>query len=258
MNRVIVCLSGGKASAWCADWALRTFAKDRVILYFNDTKWEHPDLYRFLDDLEKFFDHPITVDADGRDPEQVFRDQFFLGNNRVPICSRILKAERLQAFYEDGDDLVFGIGPGEMHRAKRIVSVYQGVATKTGKFCRLKFPLIQEKVSNDDIDAFLVRAGIDQPLLYKLGFLHNNCSGGCVRMGKKAWVHLLKTLPEVYADRERLEDDMSSELGKEVTFLKDESLWELRIRAECGDFGPMPEDEDDGETECIGICESQN
>ncbi len=88
----IVTLSGGKASAWCADWAFKHYEKKDVILYFNDTKWEHEDLYRFLDDLSNHFDHPITRDSDGRTPEQLFYDNNYLANNLAPFCSRILKA----------------------------------------------------------------------------------------------------------------------------------------------------------------------
>jgi len=108
--RVIVALSGGKASAWCANWAFQNYDKKDIVLYFNDTKWEHVDLYRFLDDLSKYFDHPILYDSDGRNPEQLFNDQHAIANNRMPFCSRVLKAERLHNFYNDGDAIIFGIG----------------------------------------------------------------------------------------------------------------------------------------------------
>lgn len=80
IKRVIVTLSGGKASAMCIKLALEKYPKDKVILYFNDTKWEHPDLYRFLNDLSKYFNHRILIDSDGRTPEQLFYDMRFLGN----------------------------------------------------------------------------------------------------------------------------------------------------------------------------------
>jgi len=70
-KRIIVALSGGKASAWCAKWALEKFG-DRTILYFNDTKWEHPDLYRFLEDIERLLSIRIFYDTDGRTPEEIF------------------------------------------------------------------------------------------------------------------------------------------------------------------------------------------
>jgi 3'-phosphoadenosine 5'-phosphosulfate sulfotransferase (PAPS reductase)/FAD synthetase len=257
MLRVIVALSGGKASAWCADWALKNYPKKNVILYFNDTKWEHPDLYRFLRDLRRYFNHPIMVDADGRSPEELFYDHHALANNRMPFCSQELKAKRLQKFYRDGDILVFGIGTDELTRANRLVGVYQTVAVKTGKWPKLIFPLIHENITKEQVDKFVSDAGIKVPLLYRLGFLHNNCSGGCVRAGKKHWKLLLEKLPEVYADRERVEEEVRKYFNKDIHFFKDETLKHFRERVQQQqqiDFGP----EDDKEVECIGICTTQN
>lgn len=253
---VVVAISGGKASAWCADWALKNYPKEDVILYFNDTKWEHPDLYRFMDELSKHFDHPITHDSDGRNPEQLFYDNNSLANNRMPFCSRILKAERLQKYYKDGDVLVFGIGAGESHRANRIVGVYQTVAVKTGKWPQLRFPLISENTTKQQIDDFLNDAGIKEPLLYRLGFLHNNCSGGCVRAGKKHWKMLYKKLPGVYAERERVEREIREYLRKDIHFFKDETLEVFRERIERGELSSYYDTDDEEETECIGICSS--
>ncbi|OQW90349.1 MAG: hypothetical protein BWK79_20130 [Beggiatoa sp. IS2] len=131
---IIVAVSGGKASAWCADWAIRTYGHNDVQLYFNDTHWEDPDLYRFLIDLSGYLDHPIINDSDGRSPEQLFYDEHALANDRMPFCSRILKANRLQEFYSHGDQLVFGIGLEEKHRASRITNAYERYSDKKGNF----------------------------------------------------------------------------------------------------------------------------
>lgn len=255
---IIVALSGGKASAWCADWALKHYTKKDIILYFNDTKWEHPDLYRFLNDLSAHFRHPITFDSDGRSPEQLFHDHHALANNRMPFCSHELKAKRLQAFYKHADTLVFGIGADEMHRAQRLVGVYQVVAAKTNRWPKLLFPLIQENVSKEQVSDFLKDAGIQEPLLYRLGFLHNNCSGGCVRAGKKHWKLLYEKLPEVYAERERVEREMRERFDKDISFFKDETLEEFRGRIERGELSSYYDTEEDKETECIGVCQTIN
>ena len=262
-GRVIVAISGGKASAWCADWALKNYPKDRVVLYFNDTKWEHEDLYRFLDDLSKYFNHPITIDSDGRDPEQLFYDEHALANNRMPFCSRKLKAELLHKFYEHGDTLVFGIGYDEPHRVNRVVGVYGAVASKTKKWPELVFPLLSEKVTNEQIDEFIASTGIKEPFLYTIGFKHNNCSGGCVRSGKAQWKLLHEKLPEVYAERERVEREFSESVGKKCTYLKDVSLQELREKMEIDkEFMDKQidlfEDEEDLPGECVGVCFSMS
>ena len=77
-----------------------------------------------------------------------------------------------------------------------------------------------------------------------------------MRAGKKHWKMLYEKLPEVYADRERVEKEMQRFLGKKVTIFKDESLEEFRGRIERGELSAYYDDTDDKETECIGICSS--
>lgn len=254
---VIVCISGGKASAWCANWALKKFPKDDVILYFNDTKWEHPDLYRFLNDVSSYLGKQINFDSDGRSPESLFYDNGALANNRMPFCSRILKAERLQACYKDGDTIIFGIGVDEPQRANRLIEVYTSVAKSRNKWPKLMFPLISERMTPQKVNEWLASTGIMEPLLYRLGFKHNNCSGGCVRAGKKHWKLLYEKLPDVYRDRERVEREVREFLNKDVSFFKDETLEEFRIRIESGSLSAYY-DTDDKETECIGVCSTIN
>lgn len=258
MGRVIVAVSGGKASAWCANWAIQKYGKDNVVLYFNDTKWEHPDLYRFLSDLSGYFGKEITHDDDGRSPEQLFYDHHALANNRMPFCSHILKAKRLQKYYKNGDTIVFGIGMDEMERARRIISVYQIIAAKTGKLCRIELPILTNNISSDDIDRFIVGSGIQEPILYKMGFMHNNCSGGCVRAGKKHWKLLYEKLPDIYMERERVEEEVRSFLGKDVHFFKDETLRSFRLRIEHHELSSYYDVGEEKEVECIGICDTQS
>jgi hypothetical protein len=258
VKKIIVALSGGKASAWCADWALKKYNKSDVILYFNDTKWEHPDLYRFLNDLEKYFGHKITYDSDGRSPEQLFYDERALANNRMAFCSRILKAKRLQNYYKDDDTIIFGINFDEKHRANRIDDIYQRVSFEKNKWPNLIFPLIQENISENEINKFLLDINIKEPILYSLGFSHNNCSGGCVRAGKKHWKLLYEKLPEIYFDRERVEENIRLFLNKDIHFFKDETLKEFRKRIENKELSSYYyNNKKEKEIECVGICDTE-
>lgn len=256
-NRHIVCLSGGVASAWVANW-VKNNINGEVIYYFNDTRWEHPDLYRFLDDLKRVLKIEITEDSDGRTPEQAFYDSKMLGSNRAPICSKILKAERLQNFVKPGDTLYFGIDGSEIHRAARITPIYDRLQ------CKSVFPLIDNKVLRHETFKFIESLEIEIPQMYKDGFTHNNCSGGCVRAGEKQWASLLRVYPDVYAERERVEIEFTEWNQKrrsekdpnynltEYTFMKNMSLKTFREKIEQGlefDFG-----EDEWQGECIGVC----
>lgn len=248
--RHIICLSGGIASAWVAKWAKENLSGD-IVYYYNDTGWEHPDLHRFLGDISLVLGISITVDSDGRTPEDVFYDQRMLANNRVPLCSKVLKAKRLQKFAQPGDVCYFGIDLHEAHRAERISQIYAGLHV----LCR--FPLIETKTEKSAARKAIIDLGIQEPELYRLGFDHNNCSGGCVRAGTRQWVKLYHQLPDVFRDRERVESEISFFLGKRLTFMKDESLKELRNRIEAQgvlDFGQESREA----TECVGICTLEN
>lgn len=77
-------------------------------------------------------------------------------------------------------------------------------------------PLIDKSAIIADLKA----VGIEPPRLYRLGFPHNNCGGGCVRAGQGHFTHLLKTLPDVYAEWEKNEEEVRTFLGKDVSILK--------------------------------------
>ena len=256
VDRVVVALSSGLASAWCAEWALRKFGRERVVLYFNDTRWEHPDLYRFLADLANLYGQTITEDSDGRSPEELFYYKHALASNQMPFCSHILKAKRLQMFCRSGDLLVFGVGSDELERARRIVGIYQVVSSKLKKDIKLSFPLITENAP-ESLRDWLQATGVALPTLYRMGFTHNNCYGGCVRAGKLQWKMLYEKLPEVYLDRERVEREWRSHFGKNHSFFRDETLEQFRRRIEKGQLSKhyLKNDFYLPLFECFGICD---
>ncbi|MGB3512147.1 MAG: hypothetical protein WBA93_23495, partial [Microcoleaceae cyanobacterium] len=182
--------------------------------------------------------------------------------NRTPLCSKVLKAERLQKFVKAGDTLYFGIDEKEIHRASRITPIYERFN------CKCVFPLIDNHISKEQAFKTIEDLGIEKPQMYRDGFEHNNCSGGCVRAGKKQWKLLLRLYPEVYAERERVEAEFSewnnkrrkekdqSYTGRGYTYMKDMSLRELRELIEKQPMLDFFDNEWQGE--CIGICGSMN
>jgi hypothetical protein len=205
-------------------------------------------------DVENFLGYPITFDSDERSPEQLFYDEHMLGNNRAPFCSARLKAARMQKFFQDGDIIIFGIGANEPNRAVRLVAEYQKVAVKTGKYPKLRFPLIENKMTRDKLEAFWRDAGIEIPEMYRLGFQHNNCSGGCVRAGKAQWRHLYRVMPDVYAERERVEREFNARFDGNYSFMPDLPLTKLREAIEM-QMDLFDDAEEDAPVECVGICE---
>lgn len=85
--------SGGICSWAAARRVAATYGKENLTLLFADTLIEDEDLYRFLEEASADVGVPVTRVADGRTPWEVFRDNRFIANSRVDICSRVLKRE---------------------------------------------------------------------------------------------------------------------------------------------------------------------
>jgi hypothetical protein len=83
--------------------------------------------------------------------------------------------------------LYFGIGFEEMHR--------QGPIQKNWQPFKVEMPLIDHMIDND---AVLKKYGIRQPVLYDLGFAHNNCNGRCVKAGQGHYKNLKQKMPDVF------------------------------------------------------------
>lgn len=213
----VVRVSGGLSSAIAWERALDRFGPDGTVGLFADTLIEDCDLYRFLVDLERHFEHKLTRIADGRTPFETFQAERFLGNSRVDPCSRILKRELMDRWAcENAPDSIqaFGLNWDEDDRIARIAKRSKQLTW---------FPLTEQPHLGTDEMAARVRSwGIEIPRLYTLGFAHNNCGGGCVKAGQAQWRLLLRTMPERYARWEREEETLRAELG-DVSILKHRS-----------------------------------
>lgn len=214
----IVFYSGGLGSWMTAKRVIEKYGKENVVLLFTDTLSEDKDLYRFLDDTEKYFDLKITRIADGRDIWQVFKDARFLGNSRIAPCTGQLKQKLsrkwIKAHFQPDECILYlGIDWTEIHRTE--------APRKHWDPYQVEYPMCEEPyLDKEDVRNELKRAGIELPYLYKIGMSHNNCNGMCVKGGQGHWVQLLKASPERYSEAEKHEKEMQEFLQREVTILK--------------------------------------
>tara|TARA_B100000686_G_C16508159_1_gene820675 strand:- start:143 stop:892 length:750 start_codon:yes stop_codon:yes gene_type:complete len=224
----IVSLSGGTASAVAANRVMQRKGKDNVILWFADTSWEDEDLYRFLIDLENFWDKEIVRYKDGRNPLQVGEDVKFILNSRIRACSRILKQEAFRKYLKKLEKPVtihLGMDWTEEHRMaapKNNYEQFEGV--------KVSFPLMWKPWYKSKYSKIVEKWGIEIPRLYKMGFPHNNCGGRCIAQGKREWKRLGHYFPERYNEVMNWEEKMREELGtaKGKTILKDITLRDLK------------------------------
>lgn len=222
--RAVVMFSGGAASWAAAKRAVQQY--DQTTLLFTDTMTEDEDLYRFLDEAAADVGAELVRLADGRDIWQVFRDSRFLGNTRADPCSRILKRELARRWIEQHRDpsdtvVVMGFDWTEVHRldrSRRSWSPWQVVAPMTERPYRLR----------SEILADLEACGIEPPRLYRMGFEHNNCGGGCVKAGQGHFAKLYREFPARYAEWEAGEESVRAHLDADVSILRDRAGGQTR------------------------------
>jgi len=248
----VMFFSGGIASYVGAKRLVMEHGKENVVLLFTDTNYEHEDLYRFIEQAVSKLGAEYVRVADGRNPWEVFRDSRFLGNTRADPCSRVLKREQAKKWVRDNcspetHTLYLGYPADENHRLER--------SRKFWAPYRVESPIVDEVgLTKADMLMECRLDGIEPPELYELGFPHNNCGGFCIKAGHAHFLHLLKVLPEKYAEVESKEEEMREMLG-DVSILRDRTggtvktltLKQLRIKNRqdcdfldwggCGCFG---------------------
>lgn len=215
----VVSFSGGVGSYCAARRVVAEHGAANVTLLFADTGIEDEDLYRFLHEAADKLGAHLEIVADGRTPWEVFRDEKFIGNTRVDLCSRILKRDLLDAWiterYQPDEVVVYvGVDWTEVHRYERLAPRKEPYVYKA--------PMCEEPlVSKDDMLAILREDGLEVPRLYKMGFPHNNCGGFCVKAGQGHFKLLYEKMPERYLHHERQEERTRQEIGADVAILRD-------------------------------------
>lgn len=259
----VVNFSGGLCSFWAAWRVVERHGAANTRLLFADTLIEDPELYDFNEHASRILGVPITRVSLEMDPWTLFEQQGLIGNNRFPICSVKLKRDQLDAWHEANClTLAQESSPQttfdflEEHR--RPATFYIGFDwTEENRLADIRrekpfwlweapmteAPYWDKKQMQREAEAL----GLKIPLLYRLGFPHNNCGGRCVRAGLSHWVHLLRVLPERFLEWEEAEwhcAQMFRIRGIEpLSILRDRRggttknlyLRDLRLRVEAGE-----------------------
>jgi hypothetical protein len=255
MTTALVQFSTGAGSAYVAYRTIERYGIENTVLITANTGVEDYDNWRFAREVFVDLGKPkIHMLRDGRTPMQVGRDVRVVPNNRLAVCSRILKREIIRDFmeatYDPADSIVMlGFDWTEEHRLKASIEPW--------KPWTIEAPLMEPPIDKGEILEFFASRGIVPPRLYSYGFSHANCGGACVRGGQAQWKLLHKTFPERYAEWEQEEQETRVFLGKNVTILRDRRggtstpMSLKRFRVERLEGGGEVDDEDWGACGCF-------
>lgn len=224
MKDVICWWSGGITSAVACKIAIDLYGLDRCEVIMIDTKNEHEDTYRFKDDCERWYGatiHSITaIGSDYESIEDVWRKHKSLNVATGAICSTNLKRRVREKWQKEVDftHQVFGFefDKKEFNRARSLSMNHPDV--------KPIYPLLMIGYDKERCIEIVQEAGIEVPLMYKMGFRNNNCfNTGCVQGGIGYWQKMKVDFPEKFDKMAEIEHELTDEKGEPVTMLKDQS-----------------------------------
>ena len=226
--RTVCQFSCGAASAVATKLILAECDPDKVIIVNAFIKEEHPDNRRFLDKCEKWFDHPIVVLRDDKysaSTDEVWRRKRFMKGLHGAPCSLALKRSLLATIAHPGDVNVIGFTREEWDR----------MDTLCGNFPDESFraPLIERDLGKEDCLAMIERAGIELPMMYRLGYNNANCIG-CVKGGQAYWQNIREDFPERFATIQGIQEG----IGPGANFLRFRSGPRLGERMSLAELPP--------------------
>jgi len=204
--RVLCWFSCGAASAVAAKKTLEKYP-DAEILYCDTLKYEHPDNLRFLKDCEKWFGKEIKILKSEKysDIYDVFNKTRWLVGVGGARCTTELKKNVRKAYQKPRDTHVFGFTKEEQVRIDRFGMENPELTAE--------FPLMQDGTGKSDCYRILKEAGIEIPVMYKLGYKNNNCIG-CVKGQSGYWNKIRKDFPEAFERMAKTERELNAAINK--------------------------------------------
>ena len=195
----ILWFSCGAASAVACKIALKQYPDARIV--YQKIWSAHEDNERFIADCEKWYGKKIEVIH-----SMFYKDQFdviervkYINGPSGAPCTTHLKRNVRKQFEAENKGItrqVFGMSFEEKHRAERLLKQHDNM---------FEFPLIDNKVDKKQCYQILMSAGIELPMMYRLGFNNNNCRA-CVKGGKGYWNQIKKHFPVEFDKMVALEE----------------------------------------------------
>ena len=206
-GRIVSHFSCGSASAVATKLSIKKYGTVEIV--YCDTGSEHPDNKRFMRDCEEWFGQSVKVVKSEKFSNiyEVFEARRFLVSHQGAPCTGELKKIPGDTTWEIGDTEIFGYTADENKRLER---------WRKNNFERIiECPLIDNQLSKSDCLGMLDRAGIEIPMMYKLGFKNNNCIG-CVKARDSIdyWKRVRKHFPKQFNKTAKLERKLNININR--------------------------------------------
>jgi 3'-phosphoadenosine 5'-phosphosulfate sulfotransferase (PAPS reductase)/FAD synthetase len=208
-DRVLIWFSCGAASAVSAKISVDKFKNTKdILIAYCDTGAEHDDNKRFLSDCENWIGHKIETfkSSSYDDIWDVFEKTKYLVGPRGARCTTEMKKKVRHKIERPMLDVqVFGFDCTESNRAVRFNEQNPDVVTY--------YPLIEKNISKDMCFQIIQSAGIELPMMYRLGYRNNNCIG-CVKGQAGYWNKIRKDFPDVFDRMSKVERELNISINK--------------------------------------------
>lgn len=235
--RMVCQFSCGAASAVATKLILAEYPPELVVIVNAFIKEEHSDNRRFLWDCEKWFDHPILCLKDekyGASTDEVWRRNRYMKGLRGAPCSLALKRKLLSTVSLPEDIKILGFTREEVDRFDQLCDRFPQEAFRA--------PLIERDLGKDDCLAMIERAGIELPMMYRLGYDNANCIG-CPKGGQAYWQNIRADFPERFVQIQTIQES----IGEGAKFLrfrsgprKGDRMWLSELPPGRGDMKREP------------------
>jgi hypothetical protein len=240
--RIVSWFSCGAASAVATKLALSQYGKDNVVVARCIVREEHSDNDRFAADCERWLGVPIVnliaEEYDGSVYNVIDRRKYISGVQGAP-CTMLLKKQVRQRFQWMTDKHIFGYtsDKADADRFDRFLDSNNVDA---------EAPLIERGITHANCLSIIQDAGIELPVMYKLGYQHNNCIGCVKSSGAGYWNKIRIDFPEAFdrmAKKSRQLKVKMIKVGSERIFLDE-------LKEGTGRY------QDEPEIQCGAFCES--
>lgn len=230
MNKIIIVpVSGGKDSTACLVKAILTCGINNVIAVFNDTGWEHPITYDYIQYLSKELNIKIHVThgtKNGKDILSILKWRKKFPTSRARFCTQQLKQIPLRDFiystitYDNSYEVWLGMRADESIQRKNkygdikeddifdLDLITKGVYRKKVKnIVKARLPIVEW--STTDVFDYLTKNNIKANALYALGDNRVGCYP-CLISSKSAMLKVANTEfgKERFLIIKRLEDEL--------------------------------------------------